>query len=353
MLKSKKTFFSFLLILTFIFNFSITSFALGDRVESVTTNNRKLIQNIIDESKDIEVQYPDLKKVNQKIISLLEQGYTQDQVKEQLSDSEFQILIDTYRGFHGKSLNSTETLKQSMVENFESESEMDVYIRRVEGLASYYQDYYEKNGHFPLESEGIQTMATTYDPSLVKLGYYVTEQALAQQLATLGILCSATFPYLALITFLVGVTLLADVVFDYYGNSTAVDNQIITWYKNSQTRARFTSTSSIEFVVQAVVYKNLYWRAHLTDFQGFGGLTVDTPMSLSSAAAWLGLNGVNTNTYTIKFGDAYTAALTAGDGSALPAHDPVKYLERPLNKPHFHGYRNGIRMNSHSFYGVL
>lgn len=353
MLKNKKGFFSLLLILTFIFNFTITSFALGDRAESVTTNNSELIQNIINESKDIEAQYPELKKVNKKIISLLEQGYTEDQVEEQLTESDYKTLIDTYRGFYGKSLDSTDILKQSMVEKFGSESEIDAYIKRVEGLAAYYQDYYEKNGHFPVESKEMQTMATTYDPYLLELGYYVTEQVVAQQLATLGVMCSAAFPYLGLISFLVGVTLLADVVFDYYSNSAAVDNQIITWYKNSQSRVRFTSTSSIEFVVQAVVYKNKYWRAHLTDFMGLGGLTVDTPMTLSTAAAWLGLNSVNTNTYTIFREDALAVAVLAGDGSAAPGHDPVNYLKRPLNKPHYHGYRNGVRMNSHSFYGVL
>ena len=175
---------------------------------------------------------------------------------------------------------------------------------------------------------------------------------MAQQLATLGTICSATFPYLALIALLAGTTVLSTVIYDYVDNLDAVEGAVTGWYTGSRDKVKYSGATTAALVTYRILYNIKYWRAHLVNFAGLGGIAVSTPMTENEAVSWLSINTANNNTYSVYITDAANVAQKTGNASPYmdQAHRGNGQI---LNMPHFHPVKNGQRMKSHCFYGFF
>lgn len=347
------------MILALLVSSNIPVFAANKSIEYASNtyaSDQTLMDSLLNESSDMEEQFPEIREINRNTIKLLKQGYGTKEILDKISDKDYRTLLSIYKEVDSNSINTNDSMSEEINDFLTSNGVSIDYIEEIEALAEYYQEYYEKYSKFPDEPSSeftnIEIMSTTYDPILFSLGYYVTATTLAQQLATLGTICSATFPYLALIALLAGVTVLSPVMYDYVDNLVAIEGSVTGWYSGSRNNIKYSGSTTAALVTYRILYNIKYWRAHLVNFAGLGGIAVSTPMTEGEAVAWLSVNNANNNTYSIYITDAANVAQKTGNANPYmdQAHRGGGQI---LNMPHFHPVKNGQRMKSHCFYGFF
>lgn len=360
--KKIKKLLSIMLVALLLVGLNLGSFAQGDNTSDklYKFDNNQVIDNINDELKVLANQYPELVPIKEKIIDLLQNDYSFEEIENLISEDEYSKVLSIYKEVDKVQATSDSILHENVKIILEENGLNESYIKDIENKANYYREYYEIHGELPAEAElptledtdknRMVTLSSTYDPALMQLGYSVTAGQLSSQLAILGAAIGVAFPYIALIAILAGTTLVVgNIIYDYVSNYSAVDSNVKTWYSNAETvnKVSFASSTTRDLIYVRTLLGLKHYVATLSDFANLGGIIVGPAIPAPAAYAHLQVSEL----YSPVASDAFTAAVAAGGGMPISdnAHTSMGQI---LNKPHYHPRDlSGNKINTHSFYG--
>lgn len=295
-----------------------------------------------------------LQQVNDKINAAVEQNISPENILENLSDSDIEILKNSY-------INISEN--KNLNYGFSAEVLNNPEIEIIDNLAKEYYDYYEIYGEFPDsdtqnynsksgKSELISP-SYTYTGDISELmkdvGYTFTISEIAKQLVSIGsyIKIGEAFAFLNLVALVIGMGLITftAMVIAYSAVAVGANNLILTWYINSASNLLNARTTTAAVVIERQ-RGVIYWAAYLVDYMGLGGIRVAEPLTFDKALAKIHANNSYAGVFTYEVNIASHLATQASPIFGWvkdPAHNVKKQI---YNLPHLH-----IRINATGDHG--
>jgi len=286
-----------------------------------------------------------LQNVNDKINDAIKQNMAPEDILENLSESDIEVLKRSYS-------NSYES--ESMSHGFSEEILNKQEVKIIDNLAKEYYDYYTIHDEFPNSSKnsssGIISPASAYGADysevMKDVGYVITVEEIAKQLVAIGkyIKIGEAFAFLNLVALIVGMGLITftAMVIAYSAVAVGCNELILTWYTNSASNLLNARTTTAALVVEKQ-QGTKYWAAYLVNYSGLGGIRVAEPLSIDKAIGKVLANNSYAGVFTYEIN---LASYLAGQASPIfkyfrdNAHNTGKQI---FNLPHFHIYTDANR----------
>ncbi|BCJ93229.1 hypothetical protein acsn021_07980 [Anaerocolumna cellulosilytica] len=294
--------------------------------------------------------------LSEKISTAVESGTPPEEVLENLSISEVQVLIDKYKSYGN-----------SEASYFSEEVQNHPEVKIIDDLADEYYDYYMEHGTFPeevnldkdysnqIEADVVISSFASSDYSIFMrdLGYTFTIQQIAAQLVQIGsyIGIGSALAFLDLAALIVGMGLLTFtyVAIAYSAVAVGANNLILRWYTreaNNLLNARTTTAAVIAEKEQGTEY----WEAYLVDYAGQGGIRVTRAITQTDALVIIAQNSSYRSVFTFDFGHAAYIATVASPIYGFTMDNPHK-PEKRFNMYHVHAnIAPQTSGNTHIFY---
>lgn len=296
--------------------------------------------------------------LSEKISTAVELGIPPEEVLENLSDSEVQVLIDKYKSYG-----------DSNISYFSLEAQNNPEVKIIDNLADIYYDYYMENGTFPevvnldqvYNSNQIASDMVTssiaidnYSTFMKDLGYTYTIQQIAAQLVQIGsyIGIGSALAFLDLASLIVGMGLLtfSYVAIAYSAIAVGTNNLILRWYIREANNLLNARTTTAAVIVQKERGAE-YWEAFLVDYYGKGGIRISREITQAEGLAIIALDSSYRNVFTYDFGHAAYIATVASPKYGFSMDNPHNPNKQEFNMYHVHANKaTGISGNTHIFY---
>lgn len=282
-----------------------------------------------------------LQQVNSKINAGIEQDIAPEDIIENLSDSDIEILKKSY------------SENESTNYGFSEEVLNNPEVKIIDSLAKDYYDYYSLNGEFPnldrLTSDAqnrtsdlispYYSYAGDYSELMKDLGYTFTIEQIAIHLVSIGnyINFGAAFAFLGLVALIIGMGLLTftAMVIAYSAVAVGANNLILTWYLNSSTQLLNARTTTAAVVAQKQQGAT-YWAAYLVNYMGLGGIKVAEALTVPKALEKVHNNSSYAGVFTYNTTLAISLAKQASPVFGYKLDDAHNVEKQIFNLPHAH-----------------